>query len=154
MARINVLLPQPEGPATSSISPGWTATDRSYRAGSEARRYRKVRPSISTIGSAIAGLRSGRADRDRAVDGSAEPARRVGLVVGEGEATERVLVEERSTDRDLAEGARPGHGLNDRVVPVGPAELDAELAARRQLADGTREILGCASETEVAERVD
>jgi hypothetical protein len=38
VARISVLLPQPEGPATRSTSPASTVSDRSRSAGSVARR--------------------------------------------------------------------------------------------------------------------
>ena len=38
MARMSVLLPQPDGPATSTTSPGATVRDTSRIAGSVARR--------------------------------------------------------------------------------------------------------------------
>src|ERR1700741_824524 len=128
MARIRVLLPQPEGPATSRTSPGWTLTETSRSAGSEARRYRKVRFSMSTIGSATPATGSGRADRDRAVGRDAEAAGGIGLVVGEPEAAGGVLVQQRSTARNLAEGAGPRRGLDDRTAAVRGAELHAQLA--------------------------
>src|SRR5204862_6922228 len=105
--------------------PGWTSTDRSCNAGSEARRYRKVSLSIATIGSATPATGSGRADRERAVGRDAEAARGIGLVVGEAEATGRVLVQQRTADGDVAERARPARRLDDRVAAIGPAELDA-----------------------------
>src|SRR6185295_6668486 len=122
MARISVLLPQPDGPATRRTSPGWMVSDRSCSAGSEARRYRKVRFTMSTIGSATPATGSGRADRDRAVGRNAEAAGGIGLVVGEPEAPGGVLVQQRATDRNLAEGPGPRRGLDDRTAAVRRAE--------------------------------
>src|SRR4029079_18790482 len=154
MARISVLLPQPDGPATRSTSPGWMVSDRSCNAGSEARRYRKVRFAMSTIGSATPATGSGRADRDRAVGRDAESAGSIGLVVGEAEAARGVLVQQRAADRDVAEGAGPRRGFDDRPAPVRGAEFHAQLWPRRQLADGADQVVALAREAQVAERVD
>jgi hypothetical protein len=51
--RMRVLLPHPDGPATSTTSPATTVRETSRIAGWVARRYRKVSPETSTMGSGV-----------------------------------------------------------------------------------------------------
>src|SRR4051812_15765023 len=128
IARISVLLPHPDGPATRRTSPASIVSDRPSIAGLEPRRYWKVSPSISTMcsaapaggdagrcsGTATASAttgstlaRSGAPDPDLLVDGCSEASRRVGLVVGVAEPARGVLVEH----------GRHRHGIAERPDP-------------------------------------
>src|SRR6188472_2341497 len=154
IARMSVLLPQPDGPATRSTSPASTVRSRSRSAGSVARRYRKVSPWMSTIRSGMVGPRLRSADPDPLIDAGAEATRRVGLVVGVAEPTGRVLVEHRRPDGRLAERAHPRDLLDVVRGAVDTYELHAEAGPWRGVAERAGQVLAAAGQVEVAERGD
>src|SRR5438477_3032045 len=100
----------------------------------------------------MGGIRSGGPDADAIVDADAEAARGVRLVVGVGEVAERVLVQQRRADVDVAERSGPGRLLDDGAARS--LELDPEAPAGLCRSEGIREVVPYARESQVAEGVD
>ncbi len=105
-ARMRVDLPQPEGPATSSTSPGAISSETSRSAGSDRRWYRNERPSTTATGS-VTPAGSCDQDLDRLVLGQPQVGGGAALVDGDRQPIVGVDVEDGLADRRRRRRCRP-----------------------------------------------